>query len=586
MKLFSKKTKRALDDLQENVGEASVSVWRHFVRHFIKSIRGLHLVRLQVVVWFLLLAVLLGAGSLQLTWSRAGFQTNAFVPGGTFAEATLGEIRTTIPWFATTNSERTIARLIYSTLLFYDDSGNIRGDVASGWTSNDSANIWTVTLREGIYFHDGHPLTADDVVFTIQMIQDPEVRAIGASGWAGTEVAKIDDYTVEFTLRSGTAAFPEHLIFEILPKHALDQAPKTNLLEAAFNGNPIGSGPFTFSSIQRTAGTADAIVHLSANPRYHRGAPFLNSFLIHAFTSHGDIQNAIYQGRVTATAELGHPHVTDLPNRLHIRQAPLNEGVFAFFNTAQAPLNNRDIRRALAYMTNKSLIIQATSAQITLGYPILPTQMALDFPEVPTYDLFAAEEYLENAGFARDRLWYSSASEDPLTVTMVTLDEGGLSAAATDLARQWESFGVTVDLHIYTDSQAFTRDRLIPRLYDVLIYNIAMGSDPDMQPFYHSSQGNGVGLNFSNFNNPTVDSILASANATTNLITRRDRYNDFLRVWATELPSIGLYRSSLFYVVNPNVRTFPDHTTFVTRWNRFNNIPQFAVNTEPRLRTP
>jgi ABC-type transport system substrate-binding protein len=171
---------------------------------------------------------------------------------------------------------------------------------------------------------------------------------------------------------------------------------------------------------------------------------------------------------------------------------------------------------------------------------------------------------------------------------MVTLDDGTLGAAATELARQWESFGVTVDLQIFSlaDSQIFARDYLNTREYDVLIYNIAMGADPDMQPYYHSSQVGGAGLNFSNYVNHTVDSLLTAASGTLNPEARAAYYNDFLREWANDVPALGLYRNSLFYLMNGSTRAFSENTTLVTRWNRFNEVPYFAVNQELRLRTP
>ncbi len=583
---FSKKTKKNLQGLQANVGQGAMSAWKHFITHFWQEIRGLHLVRRQVIVWFFLLALLLGTGGLQLYWSRAAYQQPTYVAGGSYAEATHGEIRTTIPWLATTNSEKALANLLYSKLCYYDAAGQIRGEAAAGWSANAEATIWTVRLRDDIYFHDGVQLTADDVIFTIQMIQDPAVRAINADAWRGIDVAKTDDLTLTFTLRAATASFPERLILEILPRHALENAPKANLLESTFNAQPIGSGPFRFSSVQRSGDQGDSIVKLDGNPNYHAGAPLLGSFLLYAYADKAEIKQAVLSGRATATAELAPTELGELPARLSARGYPLNEGVFAFMNTARAPLDQVELRRALTAMTNKSAVANVTGNHLTLDFPILPSQMDLVFPQSASYDLFAAENYLTEAGYTRQAFWQKDGAD--LTVKMAALDDGSLGLAARELARQWESFGVAVDLTVYgaNDSSAFARDVLATREYDVLLYDIAMGADPDMQPYYHSSQTGNQGLNFSNYINPAVDSLLIAANATLDPTTRADNYNAFLREWANDAPAVGLYRNNLLYLVNNAAQIFPADDTLVTRWNRFDEVIYFATNTETRLRTP
>ena len=124
------------------------------------------------------------------------------------------------------------------------------------------------------------------------------------------------------------------------------------------------------------------------------------------------------------------------------------------------------------------------------------------------------------------------------------------------------------------------------RSYDILVYEIELGADPDLLPYYHSSQATSAGLNLSNYKNAMVDDLLLGARDTMDSELRTKKYEAFLQYWVRDVPAIGLYRPSLTYYYNKNVRTFSNDVRLVTAIDRFSDVTDWAVNKATKNKTP
>ena len=207
-------------------------------------------VRRYTLSWLVLMLLLIGISGLQTMAFQQSYTKVAQASGGTYAEGVTGPLDTINPLFATTNAEKSASKLVFSSLLSYDRYNRLRGELASDWTMSTDGLTYTVTLRPNVEWHDGAPITADDVVYTVNTMKNPLTRSPLQRSWAGINVKKVSDSVVQFILPSPYAPFPHALTFGLVPKHLLNDTPPESLRESAFNREPVGSGAFVFNRLQ------------------------------------------------------------------------------------------------------------------------------------------------------------------------------------------------------------------------------------------------------------------------------------------------------------------------------------------------
>ncbi len=188
---------------------------------------------------------------IQNLWLSKYYQTLKTVPGGIYNEGVLGRFTNANPLYATNEADTTVSKLIFSGLLTYDDKGKLVGDLASDFSVDARGSSYTVHLKPNLVWQDGRPLTSADVLFTYQLIQNPDARSPLQASWRGITVTAPDARTVVFKLPGTLASFPYNLTNGIIPQHLLRSVPPSGLRSADFNTvNPVGAGPFTWQAIQ------------------------------------------------------------------------------------------------------------------------------------------------------------------------------------------------------------------------------------------------------------------------------------------------------------------------------------------------
>ena len=173
----------------------------------------------------------------------------------------------------------------------------------------------------------------------------------------------------------------------------------------------------------------------------------------------------------------------------------------------------------------------------------------------------------------------------PLHLDVATVNSGYLPGVAEAIKTELEGLGFEVNLTVYEENQDFINNVVSKRNYDVLVYEVELGTDPDLLPYYHSSQVNNSGLNLSNYRDVFVDDLLLGARDAMNDEVRVKKYEMFLERWVAGVPAIGLYQPNLTYYYNKNVRTFND-VQLVTALDRFSDIDEWAVNKSTKNKTP
>ena len=557
--------------------KASEESKEHIKENLIGRISHIENIRLLVLEWSLLVAALIMLAVTQSIWFRDTYSEDVFSSGGTYTEATIGDVSSLNPLFATTNSEKTLSRLMFATLATIDYSGHPGIGLAASILPSEGGKVWTVKLRDGLKWSDGAPLTNEDVLFTVDLIKNSSVNSIYDSNLANVKVAENENGEIVFTLPSVYADFISALNIPIVPKHELDDADPKTLIEDTFSNTPVTSGAFSLNALQSIANGNEKIYYLSANPNYYKGHTLLDSFAIHTYKDKDSVVNALNSGAVTATAELSGPDADRVVAGQFIKKnSSLNSGAYIFFNTTSEIVKNKDLRSAIRQGIDLEKIRAAAPDTTALDYPLLDSQIDLSgYPEIPGQDREAAKATIaDNLG------------DGVLGLEIATINAGYLPAVADKLAEELRELGFEVNVSKYEENQEFISNIISKRSYSILVYDIELGADPDLLPYYHSSQTTASGLNLSNYRNALVDDLLLGARDTLDETLRAKKYETFLQYWVNDVPAIGLYQPNLTYIYNRNVRTFSDNVRLVTELDRFTDITDWAAEKETKNKTP
>ena len=547
----------------------------HLTENFTSRFNHVKNVKLLVFEWILLLVVIISLSFAQSFWQAESYKLNTFTSGGGYTEGTLGQINSLNPLFATTNSEKTLSKLLFATLSAPDYSGRMGFDLAKSIQTNQTGQTWTIELRNDAVWSDGTPLTTEDVLFTIKTIQNPKVNTSYSSGLSGVKVTA-KDQTLTFALPYPYSSFASALNFPILPKHILQDIPPESLLEHNFSKQPVTSGPFLFKAAQSTTtDNTNRILYLSSNPHYFKGESLLNNFSLHTFTDKSAILNAINNGTITATAELSaldQPKITN--PEIYQKQTALSSGNFIFFNLSSPALKNRELRHAIQIGLDMRSLRAPLEEESALDFPVIADRIPfLEAPSLPEFDSNKARQIIEKQNISSP-------------IRIVTVNSGYLPALAENLNFQLKNLGLKTELSVHESSQDFLLGILKPRNYDILLYEIELGSDSDLFIYYHSSAMNSGGLNFSNYSNQLSDDLILAARSTVDEKLRANKYRSILTHWVNDIPAIGINRTNLSYYFNRNVRTFSEDNRLVFATDRLFDVQRWSSRSIQKNRTP
>jgi len=562
--------------------------------------------------WQLLLA-LLGAVLVATSLSYLALtRTTVLVPaaGGTYIEGLAGRPQYLNPILCQYNDvDRDLCALIFSGLTDVNEKGEIVPDLALGWEISDDGLTYTFHLRRGVRWHDGRIFTADDVVFTIRAMQDPDYEGVPylAELWRSVAVQKLDDYTVQFTLREPYAPFMDYTTVGILPAHLLEKVSARELPRAQFNVRPVGTGPF------RAVEVTTAQVTLEANPDYYGPHPMLRHVQFRFYPDHASLLSAYERGEIQGISRVLPqyiPRVRTYPN-LNLYSAQLwgYSIIFLNLNNPDDPFfQDREVRQALLYgLDRQRLIDDVLGGQgIVAHSPIMTESWAYDqdiyrYPYDPmrartlldeagwheptvTEQLQAEEEYLRERGAGEDAgtsqpgaaPLIREKNDVPLSFVLLTNDDPVHVKLVEEIARQWAEIGVEAIPRVVSFAE-LASEHLHSRQFDAVLVDLELTPDPDPYPFWHETQVKD-GQNYAGFINRDASEALEAARQTTDQAQRIALYRQFQEIFATEVPSLILYHPVYTYGVDRAVRRV-QIGPLLDPSDRFRNIADWYVRT-------
>lgn len=511
--------------------------------------------------------------------------------GGTFSEGVVGTPRFINPALAVTHADKDLTALVYEGLMSLSPNGTLTPNVAESVTVSDDGLTYNVILRKNITFHDGTPLTARDVAFTVSRIQDPLIGSPLRANFDGITVEVVGEYELNFVLPVAYTPFMENLTFGIMPEHIWKDTTTDEFSFSSYNSEPIGSGPYTVQKIIRnTSGIPETYI-LSAYEKYHIHQPKIKTFELHFFPTETALTNAFRTGVVESVVGVDTSQITTFgldTKQYHLERIPLPRTFALFINQNKSPaLRDSDARKALAVAVDRTALIQ----KVLDGYGnILTTPVPTGFgfdsnhPMVEnTHELDEARAILTNGGWKLDpekHIWEKDINgvRTPLSFSIATVNTTSFTRTAEFLQNTWQELGAEVTIKQFEQSD-LTQAVIRPRDYETLLFGTELGRSLDFYSFWHSSQRNDPGLNIALYANITTDSILAEMRRSTATDSREGAIKRFADEVEKETPAIFLYTPELLYVF-PNQVQGALFKGVSEPYERFSNIYDWYKETE------
>lgn len=550
--------------------------------------------------------------------------------GGEYSEALVGRPQFINPLFATSNdTDRDLVKLIFAGLLkpvTNSEGISFEPDLAESVTVNDDQTLYTITLKPNLTWQDGRPLTSDDVLFTLQSIQNPDWKSPLAVSFRGAQIQRSDDRIVTIKLTQPFTLFLQTLTVGIVPQHLWKNVLPSNARLAEYNIKPVGAGPYRFSAVTKDK---DGLIHsytLERNQYYHDQKPYLDRILVRFYDTIDQAITAVERGEAEGLQVLPKQYRQRLANRsnLHSFLLRLPQSTDLFFNRQQgSPLQDPIVRDALARGINKQELIDTAllgEGEIIQG-PLLPGMTGYDSElKGPQYNIEEAGKLLESAGWKRVETtvfeaqvaaaaakaasaksttaspppeptpapkpsgmpYYRVKRGESLKLSITTIDQRDLKESAEQIATGWRALGIETTVHI-VDAKDFQSQILAPRNFETLLYGQIINSDSDPYPFWHSSQAKAPGLNLAQLNDKKIDQFIDQARKTSDPKQRAEILKEFQRQLVSQLPAVFLYSPTYTYVL-PTTINGMSQDRITKPSDRWNTLPQWYKKTRWALK--
>ena len=518
-----------------------------------------------LVLLLALIAGLIGVPALQLSSSSSSATPQ--LPGATapaaearpYMEGTLGAPGSATPLTARTQVDRDLVALLFSGLMRNGPSGTLVPDLAERWSVDASGKTWTFDLRADARWHDGEPITAEDVLFTIQTMQDPAYGGPSSTSWNEVTVTSPEPRRVVFSLQTPLGGFLQAMTQPIAPSHLLADVAIADLAEDPFGRQPVGSGPFALVEMTDTSASLVAAADLSAmegepsaetqpsptsdslstpapTRRPSRPQPYLSGMEFRYYDDPEKLAADFRGGSLDAVSGISRQLAAELASdpgtRLIRYPGATLTAVLLNLRPSHPEFASPAVRTALLKAIDRGRLIEeayAMSAASATG-PIPPSSPMFDPAADPlvTYDRKGASKALTAAGWTHKKDgWYQAKATKPLTIEVVspTLDTNpGLFAATEAVVRDWAALGFAVT-HVALPPGEFVTDRLATGTFQVAVVDVTVGLDPDLYPLLASSQTLTGGSNVMGVQDPALDTLLAKARAPGTEAARKVAYS-------------------------------------------------------------
>lgn len=584
--------RRRMRKEKRHVEDITVQADDSLDKHFFKRINRLYEVRRFVVAWTLLL-MFIGFGAI---WQVRGLDSFylklAPVSGGVYREGIIGSYTTANPLFAVSSADVAVAKLVFSGLFKITPNGELEPDLAVGYTISADSLSYEVILRDDVYWHDGAKFSAKDVVYTYDQIKNPEVKSPLFSSWADVTVTAQDERSVIFKLPNTLSSFQYSMINGIVPEHILGAVSPSDLRSNTFNTvNPVGTGPFLYKSVEVLEDSINERrekVSLETNSNFYKNVPKIDGVSIRTYRDEDSMISAFEEKEIASM--VGLQTVSDVvlqDESVQTFSTPLSSQVMVFLNNSSQILNDVKVRQALVQATDtKALRLGIDYQLIESDSPFLKSHFTYEQERVQMgFNLSEADRLLNESGWTLNENGKRAKDGKILSLRLVSQSLTEYATVVKDLQKQWSEIGVVVDAVLQPEEEVQS-GAIIRHDYDVLLYGISIGPDPDVFAYWHSSQADPrlrTRLNLSEYNSKVSDAALEAGRTRLDENLRKIKYEPFLDSWRADVPAIALYQPRFLFVVRGTLEGYKSGE-FNGPTDRFYSINDWQVRRDMTIK--
>jgi peptide/nickel transport system substrate-binding protein len=463
-----------------------------------------------------------------------------------YVEGVLGRAVNASPFGARSAADRALVALLFRGLVHLGPGSSITGDLASSWDVADDGRAWTFHLRDGLYWEDGEPITADDVAFTVDVLSDPAYTGPAGESWRDVTATVLDRSTVRLQLTTPLGGFLQAATQPIAPAHLLAGIPPEQLADDPFGERPVGSGPFRLVFLLTgrallaaatpieplpedpggpnfsTPRPTDSLASSRPTPKPDVAVPYLSQLELRYYDDVASLRADWDAGELDAASGLQPADAKALAQTTGARllNYPGTTLLAAALNLRPAQTTFRDpaVRRALLRAINRNTIVSTVLAGLgsRADSPIPPSSPMFDRAgsEAIAFDRAAARKALQDAGWKQSgSSWIPKGATDPIVIEVLSPEELAnpvAYATARVVVDAWQGIDLAVR-HVPLPAAELVGERLAQGQFQVAVVPFAIGLDPDVYPLLAASQARTGGSNVVGLQDPDLDKLLVAA---------------------------------------------------------------------------
>lgn len=471
--------------------------------------------------------------------------------GGEYTEGFLGQPKYINPVIASTVVDRSAVKLVFSSV----------PGIAEKIQPSPDGRIWDIRIKENLKWHDGEKLTTDDILFTIQKIQDPESSSPLERFWRGVSVKRISELELQLSLVNPDSFFGGALKdLYILPRHLFFEIPPANWRLSDYIIKPIGSGPYKFSSYDKRPDGFVSLYRLESWDGYFGEKPPISNFNLKFFSDLPSLTKDFNSGQIDGLAGLEPDSLSEI-KRPHETFSFYLPGYYAVFlnQSKSIPLKDSAVRRALSKSFDKNALINDAlggHGKPALGPIPEGTQYFDDGISSTMESVESLGALLDKAGWKMDangtRVKTVQNAKIPLELNFTVPKITFLTKTSEFLAKIWRQLGFKININI-VDPEEVSKNSVKNRDYEMLLFGNVLNKNFDLSSFWHSSKRFYPGLNLSLYNNKKADALIESIGPNPKEDSRKKQFKDLQETIAGDYPAVFLYSLEYSYITTKNL---------------------------------
>ncbi len=476
--------------------------------------------------------------------------------------------------------DKNIETLVYPKLFSIDKDGNLEKDIVSDYSVLDNGKIYNIKLKTDILWDDGQVLNADDIIYTVNTIKNPEYKSSLELLLSGVVVEKVNDFELNFKLENSYSPFVYNLAFGILPEHVWGKYNPQEFILAPENIKVVGASKYKYFDHQVNKDKDIVSYSLVANESYKGKIPNIKKI---SFVFYGDEEQKISdfnEGKINAFSDGSTDPILNLENNSDIKVSELKLPQYygIFFNLKEKLFESPEIRKAINLSINRDILVKniLNNKAAKIVNPLTPFNK-FSIEQVDPYNLDEAKKILDDSNW-KDIDGDGIREKDNVRAEFKIIIANGnkMDQIALELQNQLKEVGISMQYEIFSFNEIST-NYIKDRKYQAILIGHTLNIYPDPYLYWHSSQSLFPGVNLSQYSSINTDGHLESARTNTDENVVRSSMIQFQQQLMEDNPAVFLYAPYFTYYTRLPIDNV-DINIGNTTSDRFNSISDWKIN--------